>query len=105
VFGVRSAPAFAAAEVEEGVGEGEEEELVDEPMAGIGATGKKWGVPPAPPRPERRATLRASISWRRATFSDLEDPNSERIASRMRSRSAMSPSRVVIYSINQRHIN
>lgn len=53
-------------------------------------------------RPSRRHFLRAEISWRRAIFSDLEEPSSERMASIRRSRSAMSPSRVVMYSARRR---
>lgn len=49
-------------------------------------------------RDSRRQRLRAEISWRRAVFSEWELPSSERIASIRRSRSAMSPSRVVMYS-------
>lgn len=50
-------------------------------------------------RPSSKHFLRAAISWRRATFSEREEPSSERIASIRRSRSAMSPSRVVMYSV------
>lgn len=49
-------------------------------------------------RESRRQRLRADISWRRAVFSERELPSSERIASIRRSRSAMSPSSVVMYS-------
>lgn len=54
------------------------------------------------PRPSRRHFLRAAISSRKAMFSDLEDPSSVRTASIIRSRSAISPSRVVIYSIKKK---
>lgn len=53
------------------------------------------------PRPSSRHFLRAEISCRRAMFSDLEEPSSERIASMRRSRSAISPSRVVMYSLRR----
>lgn len=52
-------------------------------------------------RPARRVRLRAVISCLSARFSDCVDPSSERMASRRRSRSAMSPSRVDMYSVRQ----
>ena len=51
------------------------------------------------PRPARRVRLSAAISWRSAKFSDLDEPSSVRMASRSRSRSAMSPSSVDMYSV------
>lgn len=49
------------------------------------------------------ASLSAPISWRRATFSSLILPNSDRIASRSLPRSAMSPSSAEMFSILHRH--
>ena len=49
--------------------------------------------------PSSKTFLRAAISWRKARFSDCVEPSSERIASSRRSRSAISPSRVEMYSI------
>ena len=46
----------------------------------------------------RRAFLRAPISCLNAAFSDWLEPSSVRMASIRRSRSAMSPSSVVMYS-------
>ena len=51
--------------------------------------------------PSSKTFLRAAISWRRARFSDWVEPSSERIASRRRSRSAISPSRVEMYSMRR----
>jgi hypothetical protein len=65
--------------------------------AGRGAGGGRMGESSA--RPERSAFLSASTSWRRARFSSLVLPSSERMASSSRSRSAMSPSSVVMYSV------
>lgn len=62
--------------------------------AGRGAGGGSIGLP----WPSNSALLSASISCRSAPFSDLVDPSSPRMASMRRSRSAMSVSRVVIYS-------
>ena len=55
----------------------------------------------ASPAGERRALLSALISCCKAAFSDLVEPSSVRIASMSRSRSATSPSRVVMYSVYQ----
>jgi len=68
--------------------------------AGRGAGGGRLSMgASSTPRPSRRVFLRVAISWRRARFSDWVEPSSERMASRRRSRSAMSPSRVDIYSV------
>ena len=53
---------------------------------------------PSNPRPASKDRLRAAISWRRATFSDWEEPSSERMAEIRESRSEMSASRVDMYS-------
>jgi hypothetical protein len=53
------------------------------------------------PAPPRRAFLSALISCCSAAFSDFVEPSSERIASMRRSRSATSPSSVVIYSVRK----
>ena len=65
--------------------------------AGGGRTGEASA--PVPLRPVRRVRLRAEISWRRATFSDWEEPSSERMAEMSASRSEMSASSVDMYSI------
>jgi hypothetical protein len=67
---------------------------------GIGLGGGRTGEleRPAPPR---RAFLSALISCCSATFSDFVEPSSTRIASIRRSRSATSPSSVVIYSVRK----
>ena len=49
-------------------------------------------------RPSRMAFFNAATSCRKALFSDWVLPSSDRIASISRSRSAMSPSNVAIYS-------
>jgi hypothetical protein len=51
------------------------------------------------PRPANKLRLSAATSWRRATFSDLEEPSSERMAEMRASRSEMSASRVDMYSV------
>ena len=82
---------------------GGEGELLDAPdvnaagTAGRGAGGGRTGVSMRP-LPSSNAFLSAEISWRSARFSDLVLPSSLRMASIRRSRSAMSPSRVVMYS-------
>ena len=53
------------------------------------------------PAPPRRAFLSALISCCSAAFSDFVEPSSARIASMRRSRSATSPSSVVIYSVRK----
>ena len=63
-----------------------------------GPGGGKTGVS-IEPRPLRRVFLRAAISWRRAMFSDLEEPSSERMAEMRESREAISASRDEIYSV------
>lgn len=89
VLGVRSG--LCAREAAEGAGEG----------AWRGAGGGRTGAS-AVPLPARRFFLRAAISWRRATFSDFEEPSSERMAEMRASRSDMSASRVEMYSIRGR---
>jgi hypothetical protein len=64
---------------------------------GIGPGGGRAGDS-ARPAEARRAFLSAPISCLNAAFSDWLEPSSVRIASISRSRSAMSPSSVVIYS-------
>lgn len=88
MFGVTTGEAEAVTGASVGVGGG------DAGTGGSSAGGGRSGSA----RPSRRYFLRAAISWRRAMFSDLEEPSSERMASIRRSRSAMSPSRVVMYS-------
>ena len=66
-------------------------------ISGRGAGGGRMGVV-GKPRPSRRDFLRESISLRRATFSDFVPMSSVRIQSMRRSRSAISPSRVEMYS-------
>ena len=63
-----------------------------------GAGGGSMGLA----RPSRIAFLRAATSCRRALFSDLVVPNSFRMALMSRSRSAISPSSVWMYSGNRR---
>ena len=79
-------------ELDEAVGAGER-------GAGGGRTGWAEASAASSPRPARRLRLRAAISWRRATFSDLDEPSSERMAEIRESRSEMSASRVDMYSI------
>jgi len=69
-------------------------------VIGMGLGGGRTGEleRPAPPR---RAFLSALISCCIAEFSDFVEPSSARIASMRRSRSATSPSRVVIYSLRR----
>jgi hypothetical protein len=69
-------------------------------VIGMGLGGGRTGEleRPAPPR---RAFLSALISCCIAEFSDFVEPSSTRIASMRRSRSATSPSRVVIYSVRK----
>lgn len=96
MFGVSNGLLGAA-----GAGELDFDELAAKTEAGIagrGAGGGRIGVS-GRPRPSRSAFFKALISWRRATFSDFVLPSSVRMASMRRSRSAMSPSRVVMYSI------
>lgn len=78
---------------ERGVGAGEPGGERGAPVGSSAGGGRSGGW-----RESRRQRLRAEISWRRAVFSERELPSSERIASIRRSRSAMSPSRVVMYS-------
>lgn len=83
-----------------GAGEADGEEAEARTAAGIsgrGAGGGRTGVV-GKPLPSRRAFLRVAISCLRATFSDFVPVSSDRIQSMRRSRSAMSPSRVVMYS-------
>ena len=63
---------------------------------GGGRTGE-----PARPAGARRAFLSALISCCRTAFSDFVEPSSARIASMSRSRSATSPSSVLIYSVRR----
>ena len=88
ILGVRS----AEVEVELRAGVGAE--------IGIGLGGGRTGEL-ARPAPPRRAFLRALISCCSAAFSDFVEPSSTRIASIRRSRSATSPSSVVIYSVRK----
>lgn len=67
-------------------------------VIGSGLGGGRTGES-ASPAGERRAFLSNLISCCKAAFSDLVEPSSVRIASMSRSRSATSPSRVVMYSI------
>lgn len=73
---------------------GEAAESAGDKGAGGGRTGAG-----ETPRPERRDFLRIATSWRRATFSDVEDPSSDRMAEMRASREAMSASRVEMYSV------
>jgi hypothetical protein len=67
--------------------------------AGMGPGGGSTGDSARPrPAEARRAFLRALISCLNAAFSDWLEPSSVRIASIRRSRSAISPSSVVMYS-------
>lgn len=65
--------------------------------AGMGPGGGSAGES-ARPAEARRAFLRALISCLNAAFSDWLEPSSVRMASMRRSRSAISPSSVVMYS-------
>lgn len=67
---------------------------------GIGLGGGRAGEL-ARPAPPRRAFLSALISCCSAAFSDFVEPSSTRIASIRRSRSATSPSSVVMYSVRK----
>ena len=69
-------------------------------VIGSGPGGGRTGES-ARPAGERRAFLSALISCCRAAFSDLVEPSSVRMASISRSRSATSPSRVVMYSVHK----
>ena len=68
--------------------------FVTEGVAVRGAGGGRTGLA----RPSSMARLSASTSCLSATFSSFVEPSSSRMASIRRSRSAMSPSSVVIYS-------
>jgi hypothetical protein len=79
-------------------------ELRDVEAAGVigsGLGGGRTGES-ACPALERSAFLSAFISCCRAAFSDRVEPSSVRIASMSRSRSATSPSRVVMYSVDEK---
>jgi hypothetical protein len=67
-------------------------------VAGMGPGGGSAGES-ARPTPARRAFLSALISCLNAAFSDWLEPSSVRMASMRRSRSEMSPSSVVMYSV------
>ena len=69
--------------------------FVGEEVGTRGAGGGRTGLA----RPSSMARLSASTSCRSATFSSFVEPSSSRMALMRRSRSAMSPSSVVIYSI------
>lgn len=69
--------------------------MVDDVGVGSSAGGGRSG---SWPRDSRRQRLRAVISCRSAMFSEREEPSSLRMASMRWSRSAISPSRVVMYS-------
>src|SRR6266702_192495 len=75
-------------------------ELRDTKAGGVIGSGLGGGRTGESARPagERRAFLSVLISCCKAAFSDLVEPSSVRIASMSRSRSATSPSRVVMYS-------
>ena len=90
VFGVRTGEDEAVAGVGASVGVCGGDTGTGGSSAGGGRSGRA--------RPSRRHFLSAVISWRRAMFSDLDEPSSDRMASIRRSRSAMSPSSVVMYS-------
>ena len=70
------------------------EEVVRPPRVGEGK-----GEGGNAPRPFNKTRLRFSTSLRSATFSFLDDPSSFRIASKSRSRSAISPSSVEMYYV------
>ena len=53
------------------------------------------------PWPSTRSFFKAVISWRRARFSDSCEPSTVRKWSSNRSRSAISPSSVVMYSVEE----
>jgi hypothetical protein len=72
-------------------------------LMGSGLGGGRTGEL-ARPAALRRAFFSALISCCSAAFSDLVEPSSERIASMSWSRSATSPSRVVIYSDHIGHV-
>jgi hypothetical protein len=78
-------------------------ELRDVEAGGVIGSGLGGGRAGDSARPagERRAFLSALISCCRAAFSDLVEPSSLRIASMSRSRSATSPSRVLMYSVSR----
>lgn len=65
---------------------------------GSGLGGGRAGEPARPAAP-RRFFLSAFISCCNAAFSDFVEPSSERMASMSRSRSATSPSSVLMYSV------
>jgi hypothetical protein len=91
VFGVSSGDVDAELRDAEASG------LRDSGLGG-GRTGES-----ACPASERRAFLSAFISCWRAAFSDRVEPSSVRMASMSRSRSATSPSRVVMYSAHEKN--
>lgn len=72
--------------------------LVAETGGERGPGGGRTGASPMP-RPLSRDFLRAAISCLSATFSDFEDPSSERMAEMSASRSEMSASSVEMYSV------
>ena len=78
-------------------------ELRDAEAGGVIGRGPGGGRAGDSARPagERRAFLSALISCCSAAFSDFVEPSSVRIASMSRSRSATSPSRVVMYSVSR----
>lgn len=79
-------------------------ELVAEVTIGGSPTGRGAGGGrlsegrSAVPLPSSKIFFNAVISCLKARFSDWDDPSSDRMASKSLSRSAISPSRVVIYS-------
>lgn len=85
-----------------GFDEGEEGEAARTAagISGRGAGGGRTGVV-ARPLPPRRAFLRVAISCLSVTFSDFVPMSSVRIQSMRRSRSAISPSRVEMYSVRK----
>ncbi len=80
-------------------------ELQDAAAGGVMGSGLGGGRTGDTARPavERSVFLSALISCCKAAFSDLVEPSSTRILSMRRSRSATSPSRVVMYSVYEQH--
>jgi hypothetical protein len=68
-------------------------------LSGAGGGRATSSIPSDEPRPVSKLRLSAATSCRRATFSDLEEPSSERMAEMRASRSDMSASRVDMYSV------